>query len=135
MTLPKRILQSLAILLLATFNINALAQAASAPGAPPGPYDKLVQKLNARGTGKGIKVIETNGTELKGVLVSLDSTGFQMTPAKATAPIHIDYAQVSKVSNTGLSTGSKVGIGVVVGLVVAAGVIAIIIAVALSKWK
>jgi hypothetical protein len=105
----------LALLLLILVPCESLAQAA-AP-APPSPYDRFIQKLTARGTGHGIKVEEKDGTEIKGVLISFDSTGFQIIAPKAAIPTHIDYSQVKSIGATGMPTGARIAVGVLIGLV------------------
>ncbi len=117
MTLRTRSFRLFALLLV--FRVSSVAFAQSAPPTtPPSAPDKTMKKLSDRGTGKGIKVTETDGTQLRGVLVSMDATGFQIALNKATTPTRIEYTQVKSVGATGLSTGAKVGIGILIGVAI-----------------
>jgi hypothetical protein len=100
---------------------NSVAFAAGAPLDPV----KLEQKLTARGIGKSVKVTELDGTIVSGRLTAIRDDAFEVTVKKATQPITIPYAQVSKVGNGGLSTGAKIGI--VVGSVAVIVVVSVVL--------
>ncbi len=106
--------------------ILSVSAVAFAQSAPPTPSNVIMKKLSDRGTGKGIKVTEIDGTRLKGVLVSLDTTGFQITVEGANTPTRIEYNQVKSVAGSGgLSTAGKIAIGVLIGFTVVVLVIVI----------
>jgi len=130
-TFAKRLLCPLALTLSFVTTSTSIAQAPATVSLMDA--TKLHQKLSARGIGKGVKVTETDGTTISGILVVIDTDSFQITPKKATQPTLIQNTQVVKLSNTGMSTGAKVGTGVVIGLVAAAAAFAITLAVLLNK--
>ncbi len=106
------------------------ASAAQTSPASSNPSAAIIAKLNARGTGKGIKVTETNGREIKGTLVALDAEGFSVIAPHATSPVHIAYTDVAKIGNSGMSVMGKVGTGVLIGVVAFAVFLIIILALA-----
>ena len=105
----------------------SIAQTASSPSNPSA---AIIAKINARGTGKGIKVTETSGQEIKGTLVSLDADGFSVIAKGAATPVHIAYTDVAKIGNPGMSLAGKLGTGVLIGVVAFAVLIIIIVALA-----
>ncbi len=107
-----------------------LTGSAAAQTSPANSTAAIIAKLNARGTGKGLKVTEINGREIKGTLVSLDADGFSVIAPHATSPVHIAYTDVAKIGNSGMSIMGKVGTGVLIGVVAFAVLIIILVALA-----
>ena len=86
------------------------------------PVDAAAVKatVQARGVGKGLKIVELDKTQLTGVLVSIGEQSFVIEQKKGEPSTEIAYAQVRSIHNNGkLSTGAKVGIWVAVGAGVA----------------
>jgi hypothetical protein len=117
------LLCSCAILLTALLAADSVALAAG----PPEDSVQLKQALTHRGTGKGIRITETDGTVVTGVLTAIHDDSLELTPKKGAPPTTIPYVQVAEARNTGLSKGAKIAIGVTVGVVVAVGIVAIIL--------
>jgi hypothetical protein len=86
------------------------------------PVDAVAVKatVQARGLGRGLKIVELDKTQVAGVLVSIGEQSFAIQQKKGEPPAEIAYAQVRSIHNKGkLSTGAKVGIWVAVGAAVA----------------
>jgi hypothetical protein len=76
--------------------------------------------VQARGVGRGLKIVELDKTQVNGVIVSIGEQSFMIEQKKGEPPAEIAYAQVRSIHNKGkLSTGAKVGIWVAVGAAVA----------------
>jgi hypothetical protein len=103
---------------------NSVAFAAGVPLDPV----TLKQTLTHRGIGKGIKVKELDGTTVSGTLTGIHDDSLEVAPGKTVQPVTIQYAQITSVHNTGMSTGAKVGIGVAIGVVAIIGAILIDVA-------
>ncbi|MEP6901505.1 MAG: hypothetical protein ABJA66_07120 [Actinomycetota bacterium] len=77
---------------------------------------KLTQKIKTKiakfGTGKKVKVrVELrNQIKIKGYVSAIDDDSFTVTDKKTGTTTKVDYAQVKKVSRSGLSTGVKIAI-------------------------
>ena len=117
-----RMLRSIALILITTVTVTSLADASSHPTAPM-EASALHEKLVAYSKGKRVKVTETDGTVVKGVLVSVEPDSFQITPKDKTQPITIQNTQVAKLGNDGLSTTAKVWIGVGIGVFVGLAIV------------
>lgn len=119
-----RLVPSLALLL--CLCIVGTDLAAAAVPAPPLDPATTIHKLHHHGVGKGVaKITESDGSVVKGKIVSIDADSFQLQP-KHGAPLQVAYTQVSAVNGPGLSKGAKIGIGVAVGI----GIFVIIVAIA-----
>lgn len=92
------------------------------------------QQIAARGVGKGVKVHESDGSVLRGRIVSLndDSFGIQVG---SKPPMDVAFANVRAVDGPGLSGGAKIALGVGIGVAVSATAVAIFISHALSHWQ
>ena len=84
-------------------------------------------QLARRGVGHGVKLIRTDGSEIKGRIVSLGERSVDLQTKGATTTSTVPYAEIARVNGPGLSTGAKVGIGIGVGVVVSVGIAAIVI--------
>jgi hypothetical protein len=87
---------------------------------PPLPLDpvKLKQTLMSRGIGKGVKVSESDGTRVTGILTGIQDDTFELTPRNTTQLTRIAYTQVTSIHNDGSHTGStaaKIGGGIAIG--------------------
>jgi hypothetical protein len=124
MTAIARLFRPIALTLVVTVTITSFAYATKHVTTPIDPTT-LHQKLTARGIGKSVKVTTLDGTETKGMLVSIGEDSFQVTPKNATQPISIPNAQVAKFANGDLPKAAKIGIGVGIafGLLLIIGVI------------
>ena len=72
-------------------------------------------QLQQHGVGHKVRVVRTDGTELKGKITALNAADFQVAPHNGT-PVTVAYADVKEVHGPGLSTGAKVGIGALAGI-------------------
>lgn len=115
MTLISHPLRALAIVLIFTVTTTSFGNAVVSAA----PIDQAIlhKKLRSRGTGKGVKVTQIDGTVVKGNLAVIDKDSFQVIPKDATQAIVVLNTQVSKFSNDGHSTGTKIAIGATVGVV------------------
>ena len=84
------------------------------------------QLITRRGVGTKVTIHETDGTILRGRIMSLneDSFGIQIGHEPA---VEVPFASVRDVNGCGLSRRAKVGIGVGVAAAAAVGVTAIVI--------
>jgi hypothetical protein len=57
------------------------------------------QVLTERGVGKLVRITESDGTTLTGILTALHDDSFEVTPKGATSSATIGYAQVTEVHN------------------------------------
>ena len=121
MPLFVRVFRAIALILIVTVTASSFGYGLDP--APPIQSAVLHDKLVAHGIGKRVKVTETSGTVVKGVLVSIEPDSFQITPKDKTQPITIQNTQVAKLGNDGLSTTAKVWIGVGIGVFVALGIL------------
>jgi len=113
-----------AVLLIITLLSNNLAYAHKKPLDAPA----VKARVELRGVGKGVRVIEVDKTEVQGSIVSIGDQSFVLRPKDSGVSVDIPYVQVRDIHNTGLSTGAKIGI--VAG---AAAAVAVIIIVVLYK--
>jgi hypothetical protein len=110
-----------ATLLIAALLSNNFAFAAKRPVDPAA----IKAKVQARGVGRSVRVTMADGTEIKGVIVSIGDQSFLAKPKRAAQPQEIQYAQVIGVHNDTMGTGTQVTIvvvaiaGAVVGIVTA----------------
>lgn len=113
MRLNLRLSRLLAFLLAIAFLSERVALAMPTPDAA-----SAKQQIAARGVGKGVRVHETDGTVLRGKIISVgeDSFGVQVG---SKPPVEVAFANVRAVDGPGLSKGAKIGIGIGVVLVVA----------------
>jgi hypothetical protein len=88
-------------------------------------------KIEARGQGHGVKIVETDKSQVTGTIVSIGEQSVVVQPKAGTAPVEIPYAQVSSVHNDKLSKGAKIGIGVGI----AAAAVAIVVIVFATQFK
>ena len=81
---------------------------------------KIESAVRKRGTGERsrVKVMRTNGSQVKGYISKLDESSFAVTDKKTGQTTTIAYGEVQKIQGPGLSTGEKVAIGVGVGVAV-----------------
>lgn len=122
MRMTMRLSRITALILAITFLSDRVALA-----IPTSDAASAKQQIAARGVGKSIKVHESDGTVLRGKIVSLgeDSFGLQV---ESKPSVEVTFANVRAVDGPGLSKGAKIGIGVGVGLVLAVLIVAITIA-------
>jgi hypothetical protein len=116
-----RVVRFFAVLLIVTLLGNNLAYAHKKPLDAPA----VKARVESRGVGKGVRLVEVDKTEVQGSIVSIGDQSFVLRPKNSGASVDISYAQVSDIHNTGLSTGAKIGI--VAGAAVAAAVIIIVV--------
>jgi hypothetical protein len=89
-------------------------------------------KIEARGQGHGLRIVETDKSQVTGTIVSIGEQSVVLQPKTGTAPVEIPYAQVSEVHNDKLSKGAKIGIGV--GIAAAAvAIVAIVFAIQFKR--
>jgi hypothetical protein len=85
------------------------------------PVDAAAVKatVQARGVGRGLKIVELDKTQVTGVIVSIGEQSFVIEQKKGEPSAEIPYAQVKSIHDKGkLSTGAKIGIWVAVGAAV-----------------
>ena len=88
------------------------------------------QALTQRGIGKWVRITESDGTSVTGVLTALDDDSFEVTPRKATAPATIAYTQVTEVHKDKAKTShprNNQGVAIVVGVVVVGAIVAAVV--------
>jgi len=117
---PSTFLRQLALVLCLSLFGNSIGFAAEKHKNPP----TIQEQLQQHGVGKQVRIVRTDGTQLKGSITTLNPADFQLAPKKG-APVTVAYTDIKEVHGPGLSTGAKVGISVlcVIGVVVIAGVI------------
>ncbi len=103
-----------------------LALAASLARAPAMDEATAREKVERRNVGHRVKLVRTDGSEVRGSIVALHPDSVELLLKGAQTPITVNYATVSAVEGPGLSRGAKIGIGVGIGVLVAAGIFAII---------
>jgi hypothetical protein len=101
-----------ALLLIPALLSNTLAFAAKKLVDPAA----IKAKLAARGVGAGVRVTLADNTDAKGIIISIGDQSFTLKAKSAGQPREIQFAEVTGVHGTGLSTASKIGIGVVIGV-------------------
>jgi len=88
------------------------------------------QALTQRGIGKWVRITESDGTSVTGVLTALDDDSFEVTPRRAKAPTTIDYTQVAEVHNDKAKTShprNNEKVAIVVGVVVVGAIVAAVV--------
>jgi hypothetical protein len=111
----------MALLLIPALLSNSLAAASNTPDPA-----LMKAKLAARGVGADIRVSLSDHSQARGIIVNIGEQSFALKVRTVDQPREFQYAQVTGVHGTGLSTGAKIGIGAAIG--VAAVVIGIAIA-------
>jgi hypothetical protein len=93
------------LLTLAIFG-NAMAYAA------PRQLDaaKAKETLIKRGIGNGVRITQSDGTDVTGILAAIHDDSFEVTPLQASMPTTIPYAQVTGIHND-KSIGAQMGKG------------------------
>ena len=89
-------------------------------------------KIAARGQGHGVRLVETDKSQVTGNIVSIGEQGVVLLPKGAAAPVEIPYTEVREVHNDKLSNGAKIGIGVGIAAAVVA-IVAIVFAIQFKK--
>lgn len=112
MTASMRLFRLTALTLILTFATSTICAAKR----PATPMDSAVlhQKLIDHGIGRKVKVTQIDDVVVKGVLVSIDTDSFQITPKGTTQPITFQNSQVAKFGNDGLTTAAKIWIVVAI---------------------
>ena len=130
-----RLVRSLALLLCILFCGEHLALAAR-PEKTASAATSVQDQIARRGVGHRVKLIRSDGSEIKGRIVALHDTAVDVESSGSTTFTTVRYADVAKIKGPGLSTGAKVGIGVGVGVLVCVGIAAIVITHEINKpWK
>ena len=112
-----------AVLVIPALLGNDLALAAQKPLDAPA----VKAKIEARGLGNGLRIVEADKTQVTGVIVSIGEQSVVLRQKSGQLPVEIPYAQVSEVHNSNhLSTGAKVGIWVGVAAAVL-GIVTIVL--------
>lgn len=109
-----RIFRIAAQILVCTILTQSIAFAAPKALTP----QVVKEKVEKRGAGKGLKVVETDGTKVTGRIGSIGTESFTLEVKGVPQPTEIAYAKVSDVHNTGLSTGAKIAIIVTAGVAI-----------------
>jgi translation initiation factor IF-2 len=112
-------LRNTALLLILASLTSQLSSASQRPIDPVA----VEAKIASRGVGQGVRVTLQDGTEVKGMIVSIGDQDFVVKAKNADLAQTISYAQVTGVHRGRLSTGYKVLIGVGI-LGVAGGIFA-----------
>ena len=88
---------------------------------------KVKAEVQRRGIGEKsrVKVRLRNKKEVKGYISKIEDASFEVTGKNTGRATTIPYADVEKVTGSGLSKGAKIGIIVVVALGVVAAVLAV----------
>ncbi len=102
--------EALCVALMFAICSNGIALAARVP------LDAVMAKqaLMKRGIGKGVKITESDGTNVTGVLTGIHDDTFEVTPEKTFAATAIPYAKVV-ASHNDKSTVARVGKDVAIG--------------------
>jgi hypothetical protein len=88
------------------------------------------QALTKRGIGKFVRVTESDGTSITGILTAIHDDNFEVTPRRSTTPATIAYAQVTEVHNDKSRTShprNRQGVEIAAGVIVVAAVIGAVI--------
>jgi len=72
---------------------------------------KVKEALKKQGIGMEVKLTETDGTHVTGILTAIHDTNFELTPKNTFQPTVISYEQVMAMQ-MGKSTIAKVGTGI-----------------------
>jgi hypothetical protein len=95
--------------------------------------NRVRQMVMRRGIGKGVKVTESDGTRITGVLTAIENDSFEVTPKNTFQPTLVRYTDVERVQGD-TSTAAKVGKGIAIGAgaYAAAGVVLLLVVVAVA---
>ncbi len=88
------------------------------------------QALTKRGIGKFVRVTESDGSSVTGVLTAIHDDNFEVTPRRSTTPTTIAYAQVTEIHNDKSKTAhahNGQGVAIVVGVVAVGAIIAAVV--------
>ncbi len=90
-------------------------------------------QVERRSVGHRVKLVRTDGTEIRGTIVAVHPDSVDLMPKGAAGQITVPYGAVAAVKGPGLSRGAKIGIGVGVGVLVAAGIFGLVVKHELDK--
>ena len=115
-----------ALLLIAALVLNSVAvpQTTQTQKAPHAAEVKAEVQRRGIGEKSRVKVRLRNKEEVKGYISKIEEASFEVTNKNTGRATTIPYADVEKISRTGLSKGAKIGIIVLVAVGVVAAVIA-----------
>ena len=132
MKLSLRFTRMIAFVLALAFIVQGAAFALQTPDAA-----SAKQMITRRGVGAKVKIHETDGSILRGRIMSLNEDSFRIQTGHK-PEVEVPFASVRDVNGHGLSRGTKIGIGVGVAAATGIGVTAIIISRSLRgpilKW-
>ena len=104
-----------AIILAAGLLSEGVAEAAKVPLDPA----TTRRRVQARGIGQGMKVVEADGTHARGIISAIHDDSFEITPQGTAQATKIPFTQVTTLQNDGgpskkgaLKTGVAIGAGV-----------------------
>lgn len=95
--------------------VLGVAMLGSSVALAAGPVDqsaKFKQQVAERGVGKFVKLKETDGTRVDGVVTAIHDETFEVTPKTTMKPVMVPYAQVASLHGKGLPVWGYVVIGV-----------------------
>jgi hypothetical protein len=70
------------------------------------------EKVAAIGEGQQCRVKLVDGTQVKGMIVNIHAENFTLKTEGVEGPRRIDYAQITAVKKSGISSNAKLGIGI-----------------------
>ena len=115
------------LLLIAVLVLNSVAVPQTTQTQEASQSAKIKAEVQRRGSGEKsrVKVRLRNKEEVKGYISKIEDASFEVTHKDTGRATTIPYADVEKVTGSGLSKGAKIGIIVVVALGVVAAVLAV----------
>src|SRR5437667_4698609 len=110
------------LLLFAVVVFNSVAVTQTTPTQEASQSAEVKAEVQRRGIGEKsrVKVRLRNKEEVKGYISKIEEASFEVTNKNTGRATTIPYADVEKISRTGLSKGAKIGIIVLVAVGVVA---------------
>ena len=105
------VLRSLVLSLVCSISLASFAT------TPPVPIDPVVAKqvIQNRGIGRGIRVTEVGGTNIRGIITAIHEDKFEVTPKGTIQSTQVSFSDLTKIRNDGSSRTVRVVKGVLIG--------------------
>jgi hypothetical protein len=101
------ILRCTALLLVLSMFGQSMAFARKPLGSPV-----IREKVAAIGEGQQCRVKLVDGTQVKGMIISIHADDLTLKTEGVQVPRRIDYAQINSIQKSGISGNAKLGIGI-----------------------
>ena len=104
------LLRSLVLILVFSISIDCFA-------LPPAPIDPVAAKeaIQNRGIGRGVRVTEVDGTNIRGIITAIHEDTFEVTPKGVSQSTQVSFSGLTKIRNDGSSRTVRVVRGVLIG--------------------